>query len=65
MSIEKDLRDHAENLDLALLIPVAISFVVDLIKLARKAKELDKVDIEKIRKIMDKEFADIPDWDSL
>ena len=39
---------------IAPLIPIAISLVVDLIKLARKAKELDKIDIEKIRKIMDK-----------
>ena len=46
-------------------IPMAIDLLINLIEVAKKAKELSRQDFEAIKKKLDKKFSNIPTWDEL
>ena len=50
---------------IAPLIPVAGKLLLELIAAARAAKEIDEQKYDAVKEIMDKEFAEIPEWKDL
>jgi len=47
------------------LIPVAMKLVMDLITMAREAGQMSKQEFEDIKKKLDDEFDNFPEWGDL
>jgi|SaaInl4_135m_RNA_FD_contig_31_71637_length_463_multi_3_in_0_out_0_1 hypothetical protein len=50
---------------IAPLIITATELLVGLVRVAKEAKQLSKVEFEELKKKLDEEFESIPEWDEL
>ncbi len=50
---------------IAPLIGTALETLLGIMKLARDAKELNRHQFDAIKKMIDKEFSEFPEWDEL
>ena len=47
------------------LIPVVTGLLINMIKIAQQAKELSKEEFDQVKKKLDDEFNNIPEWKDL
>lgn len=47
------------------LVPMAVELAIEVVKMARQAKEMDDQEFAEVKAKIDKEFANIPTWEEL